>query len=216
MNDTTIIADVLIVDDHPLLRSGLTQLLALRPQLHLAGTASDGREALAQAATLEPDLILLDLNLPDMHGLKVLQTLRDSGSDARVVIFTVSDDQGDIAAAMRLGADGYLLKDAEPEDIVTALDNAVRGNTTLSPRIRDYVMERVPKDQTLEKLDSLTKREKAVLDLVAQGLSNKLIAQQLAIAEGTVKVHVKRVLSKLGMRSRVEAALWIARHPLHW
>lgn len=216
MNDTAIIADVLIVDDHPLLRSGLTQLLTLRPQLHLAGTASDGGEAITQAAALEPDLILLDLNLPDMHGLKVLQTLRESGSDARVVIFTVSDDQGDIAAAMRLGADGYLLKDAEPEDIITALDNAVRGNTTLSPRIRDYVLERVPQDQTLEKLDSLTKREKAVLDLVAQGLSNKLIAQQLAITEGTVKVHVKRVLSKLGMRSRVEAALWIARHPLHW
>ena len=214
MTEQEVIADVLIVDDHPLLRSGLAQLLALRPQLQLVGTASDGEEATRKARELEPDLILLDLNLPDMHGLKVLQTLRDEGSDARVVIFTVSDDQGDIAAAMRLGADGYLLKDAEPEDIVAALDNAVRGNTTLSARIRDYVLERVPQDSTLERLDSLTKREQAVLDLVAQGLSNKLIARELGITEGTVKVHVKRLLAKLGMRSRVEAALWLVRHPL--
>lgn len=215
MTDHEIIADVLIVDDHPLLRSGLEQLLHLRPQLQLVGTASCGTDAITQAEKLEPDLILLDLNLPDMHGLKVLQTLRDRGSDARVVIFTVSDDQGDIAAAMRLGADGYLLKDAEPEDVIAALDSAVRGNTTLSARIRDYVLERVPQDNTLERLDSLTKREVAVLELVATGLSNKLIARELGIAEGTVKVHVKRVLAKLGMRSRVEAALWLMRHPLH-
>lgn len=209
MND--IIADVLIVDDHPLLRSGLEQMMALRPQLRLVGTASDGESALQAAESLEPDLIVLDLNLPDMHGLKVLQTLRASGSDARVVIFTVSNDQGDIAAAMRLGADGYLLKDTEPEDMIAALDNAVRGQTTLSPKVRDFVLERVPVDDVDRQLSNLTPRERAVLELIAEGLSNKLIAQRLDIAEGTVKVHVKRLLAKLGMRSRVEAALWLAR-----
>ncbi|MCH8550722.1 MAG: two-component system response regulator NarL [Natronospirillum sp.] len=207
-----IIADVLIVDDHPLLRSGLEQIMALRPQLRLVGTAGTGELALQEAERLEPDLILLDLNLPDMHGLKVLQSLRASGSDARVVIFTVSDDQGDIAAAMRMGADGYLLKDTEPEDLIAALDSAVRGQTTLSPRVRDYVLERVPVDDVSRQMENLTPRERAVLELIAQGLSNKLIAQELEIAEGTVKVHVKRLLAKLGMRSRVEAALWLARH----
>lgn len=212
MADTAeIIADVLIVDDHPLLRSGLQQILALRPQLRMVGTAGDGESALQEAERLEPDLILLDLNLPDMHGLKVLQALRQSGSDARVVVFTVSDEQSDIAAAMRMGADGYLLKDTEPEDLVTALDAAVRGQTTLSPRVRDYVLERVPVNDVARQLAALTPRERGVLELLAEGYSNKLIAQHLDIAEGTVKVHVKRLLAKLSMKSRVEAALWLAR-----
>lgn len=206
-----IIADILIVDDHPLLRSGLEQLLALRPQLNLIGTTGDGNSALRMAAELEPDLILLDLNLPDMHGLDVLRMLREDGSDARIVIFTVSDDPDDIAAAMRLGADGYLLKDAEPEDVLAGLESAARGNTTLSRRIREYVLERVPTEHIQTRMDNLTDREKGVLAQLAEGKSNKLIARDLNIAEGTVKVHVKRVLGKLGMRSRVEAALWIAR-----
>ncbi len=207
-----IIADVLIVDDHPLLCSGLEQMMKLRPQLRLVGTAGDGETALQVAERLEPDLIVLDLNLPDMHGLKVLQTLRSRGSDARVVVFTVSNDQGDIAAAMRLGADGYLLKDTEPEDMIAALDSAVRGQTTLSPKVQEFVLERVPVDDVARQLHNLTPRERAVLELIAEGLSNKLIAQRLEIAEGTVKVHVKRLLAKLDMRSRVEAALWLARH----
>lgn len=115
------------------------------------------------------------------------------------------------AAAMRLGADGYLLKDAEPEDVLAGLESAARGNTTLSQRVRDYVLERVPTDHIRSRLETLTKREKAVLERLSEGKSNKIIARDLAIAEGTVKVHVKRLLGKLGMRSRVEAALWIAR-----
>lgn len=203
---------ILLVDDHPMMRRGLRDLLAMEDDMQPVGEAGSGPDAIRMALELEPDLILLDLNMPGMDGLETLRQLRDLQVDARIIMFTVSDDHSDVLEALRHGADGYLLKDMDPDALVEHVRLAARGKLALSPELTMVLAEALrerPKTQSQVQAANLTKREKDVLKLITKGLSNKMIARRLDIAEGTVKVHVKRLLNKLGMRSRTEAAVWV-------
>ncbi|WP_462322569.1 two-component system response regulator NarL [Halochromatium sp.] len=203
---------VLVIDDHPLFRKGVADLLAMEEALTLVGEAADGEEGLALADRLRPDLILLDMNMKGLNGLQTLRRLRsDPEQEARIIMLTVSDSESDVVAALRTGADGYLLKDMEPEDILARLQEAMRGRLVISPRLTE-LLARALREQpgpTSSDQAGLTAREREILDLIAEGLSNKLIARELDLAVGTVKVHVKHLLKKLGLKSRVEAAVWV-------
>jgi two-component system nitrate/nitrite response regulator NarL len=205
---------VIIVDDHPLFRKGLTQLLATIDRFRLVGEAADGREGLACILRTRPDLLLLDLNMRDMSGLEVLRAIKQADLDTRVVMVTVSDDADDLIAALRAGADGYLLKDMEPEEMVEALRAAAAGRIVVSEALTHLMAAALRQDPRPESVAAagLTEQEHRILEKIATGLSNKLIARELDIAEGTVKVHVKHLLRKLNLRSRVEAAVWAVGH----
>jgi two-component system nitrate/nitrite response regulator NarL len=203
---------VLVIDDHPLFRKGVADLLAMEPALGLLGEAADGATGLRLAKELKPDLILLDLNMKGMDGIETLRRLRAVESlDARVVILTVSDTEEDVVAALRNGADGYLLKDMEPEDMLAKLQDVMRGRLVISPQLTELIaraLREAPIGPTRPEQAGLTPREQQILDLIARGYSNKLIARELDVAVGTVKVHVKHLLKKLGLNTRVEAAVW--------
>lgn len=208
---------ILLVDDHPMMRRGLRDLLDMEDDLVVVAEAGSGREALDQISAIDPDLILLDLNMPGMDGIETVRQLRAEGHDARVIMFTVSDDQSHVLEALKQGADGYLLKDMDAEELVQQVRRAAAGKMVLSEELTLLLAQAIrerPAGNSRQQAASLTKREKDVLKLIAKGLSNKLIARKLDITEGTVKVHVKRVLHKLGMRSRTEAAVWVVEHPL--
>lgn len=201
---------ILIIDDHPLFRKGVSQLLAMAPHLQLIGEASSGEIGVAKAKELEPDLILLDLHMKSMNGIETLKAIRDAEIDCRVVILTVSDNADDLVAAIRSGADGYLLKDMEPEDLLAAIDQTLNGSTVIGERLNGMLARAIREEATASARENatLTRREQEILQGLAQGLSNKLIARSLDITEATVKVHVKNLLKKLGFRSRLEAAVW--------
>lgn len=201
---------VLIVDDHPLFRKGLTQLLQTIAAFELVGEAAGGVEGLSLATSLTPDLVLLDLNMKDMNGIEVLKGIRAARLDARVIMVTVSDHSDDLVAALRAGADGYLLKDMEPEAMLEALREAADGRIVISEQLTHLMAAalRGPAQPQSVTAAGLTEQELRILERIAGGLSNKLIGRELDIAEGTVKVHVKHILRKLALRSRVEAAVW--------
>ncbi|WP_281688383.1 two-component system response regulator NarL [Pseudomonas citronellolis] len=207
-------ARILLVDDHPMMRRGVIQLLEFEDDLCVVGEAGSGEEALRLAAELDPDMILLDLNMKGMNGLETLRALRENGVDARIVVFTVSDDRGDVISVLRAGADGYLLKDMEPERLLEHIRQAATGQLSVSPQLTQVLAQALRGDEHPKRLEDLTDRERQILRQLAQGFSNKMIARKLDITEGTVKVHVKRVLHKLGMRSRVEAAVWAVENRL--
>ncbi len=210
-------ASLLLIDDHPLLRRGVIQLLELEPDMAIVGEASNAHDGVRLASELDPDLILLDLNMPEVDGLQTLQKLRAAGVSSRIVIFTVSDHEADVINALRAGADGYLLKDMEPEDLIRQLRQAALGRMAISDRLTSLLAEALrnqrPPNQ-MPSLKSLTPREIDVLRLIAEGLSNKMIARRLDISDGTVKVHVKHLLKKLDLRSRVELAVWAVQEGL--
>ncbi len=203
---------VLVIDDHPLFRKGVADLLDMEPALTLVGEAADGAAGLRLARELRPDLILLDLNMKGLDGLETLRRLRaDASLDARVVMLTVSDHEADVVAALRTGADGYLLKDMEPEEMLALLQDAMRGRLVISPQLTELIARALregPAGPTHPDQAGLTPREREILDLLARGYSNKLVARELDVAVGTVKVHVKHLLRKLGLKTRVEAAVW--------
>ncbi len=201
---------VLIIDDHPLLRRGVMQLLELETDLEPVGEASDGSEGLRLARELNPDLILLDLNMDGMSGVETLRALRSEGSEACVVVLTVSDSDEDITASLRAGANGYLLKDMEPEELVAQLRRAGKDEVVISDTLTSSLARALTRDRPQDdsNVDSLTARERDILRHLARGESNKAIARNLGITEGTTKVHVKNLLKKMNFRSRVEAAVW--------
>lgn len=207
-------ARILLVDDHPMMRKGVVQLLEFEDGLEVVGEAGSGEEALRMAAELEPDMILLDLNMKGMTGLDTLRAMRENGEDARIVVFTVSDDRNDVINVLRAGADGYLLKDMEPERLLEHIRQAATGQLTISPQLTQVLAQALRGDDRPKGIEELTDRERQILRQLAHGYSNKMIARKLDITEGTVKVHVKRVLHKLGMRSRVEAAVWAVENHL--
>lgn len=210
---------VLVIDDHPLFRKGVVQLLSMEPTIEVIGEAGNQEQALALADARDPDLILLDLNLKAESGLDILAALKADDPSRRIVMLTVSDAAEDLIGAIRAGADGYLLKDMEPEQLLDHVRAALNGETVIG----EALAARLAGALRQEALDSargvrrdlaaLTEREQQVLRCVSDGLSNKRIARALAITEGTVKVHVKNLLKKLSFRSRVEAAVWIAQQP---
>ena len=209
MSSTT--ASIMLVDDHPLLRKGLRQLISMDDELEVIAEASNGADAITQGVELDPDLILLDLNMQGMNGLETLRHLRDQGVTSRIVMLTVSDADEDVLQAISLGADGYLLKDMEPEELLEQIKRALNGKMVLSEAVTQILATAIrnPNNKSSGEIDALTQRELEILKLIAKGLSNKLIARELDISDGTVKVHVKHLLKKLHLRSRVEAAVWM-------
>lgn len=198
---------ILLVDDHPLMRRGLRQLIETGDELDVVGEAASGEQALAMQQELQPDLILLDQQMPGLSGIETLQRLRRSGYAGKVLLYTVSDDSEDVRAAMRHGADGYLLKDMEPEDLLRQLRAALAGSVVISERLARQLDDSLQVDP-LRAVGELTTREAEVLRMLVAGNSNKMIGVNLGITEGTVKVHVKNLFQKLGLRSRVEAVVW--------
>jgi len=202
---------LMIVDDHPLMRRGIRQLLALDPRLVVIAEANNGTEALAEARQHEPDVILLDLNMKGMSGLDTLKALRHEGISSRILVLTVSDAHSDIFTMVDAGADGYLLKDSEPEILLGQILQASQGEKVFSDGVARYLATR---QHSADPLRQLTERERDVLQEVARGLSNKEIGTILHISEETVKVHIRNLLRKLDVRSRVAATvLWLeSRH----
>lgn len=198
---------VLIVDDHPLMRRGIRQLLELDNTFSVVGEASGGAEAISLANRLAPDLILLDLNMKGLSGLDTLNALRRDGINARVVILTVSDARSDIFTLIDAGADGYLLKDSDPDVLLQDIHRCLTGEKAFSEQVREYLNNRGSERQSSDPFAILTERELDVLSEVARGLSNKQIASGLHISEETVKVHIRNLLRKLQVRSRVAATV---------
>ena len=201
---------LLVIDDHPLFRKAVLQLVAMAEDFVVVGEASSGAEGLELAQKLQPDMVLLDLNMKQMNGIDVLKVIKSWGMDSRVVLLTVSDEASDLIAALRAGADGYLLKEMEPEDLLVKLKDAAAGQVTLTERLTRLLAHSLREENRPRDPDQagLTDQESRILDLIAQGKSNKPIARELNIAEGTVKVHVKHLLRKLNLHSRLEAAVW--------
>lgn len=204
---------ILVVDDHPLFRKGVIQLIQAASEFRFVGEAPSGKEGILLAQRLQPDMILLDLNMKDMNGIGVLKAIKDEGIDSRIIMLTVSDHAEDLMAALQAGADGYLLKDMEPEELVQKLIEAARGKITISERLTQLLVASLREKNRPANLNEagLTEQESRILDHLVDGKSNKLIARDMNIAEGTVKVHVKHLLKKLHLRSRVEAAVWADR-----
>ncbi|MGL0822650.1 response regulator [Vibrio vulnificus] len=195
---------VMLVDDHPLMRRGINQLLSFEEQFEVVAEASNGTEAVAKAHENELDLILLDLNMKGMSGLDTLKALRADGCEASIVILTVSDSPADIEAILKAGADGYLLKDTEPDELVELLEKAHLGDKAYSSVVAKYLLQR---EENTDVFDELTERERQILQEVARGFRNKQIADRLFISESTVKVHMKSLLKKLKVPSRTAATV---------
>jgi len=202
---------VLLVDDHPLFRRGVAELIGAEDDIEVVGEAASADEGISAAASLDPDLILMDLNMGDGSGLEALKTIKESGLKARVVMLTVSENQGDFLGAVRAGADGYLLKGSEPEEILEKVRQAVRGDTVFAEPLMGLLVGALREGSAPQPPPSeecLTAREREILHLICAGKSNKHIARELNISDGTVKVHVKNLLRKLNLQSRLEAAVW--------
>lgn len=202
---------VLLVDDHTLFRKGLAELLEQRGEITVAGIAGNGDEALQLLKTAEPDVVITDLNMPPHGGLALLREIRAAGFRGPVLVLTVSDSEDDLASAMSGGAQGYLLKDMEPDDVVDAVQRAVRGETVVAPAMTLKLVNLLQSGGQPSKADALqqlTAREREILEHLARGLSNKAIARALDISYDTVKLHVRHILAKLNLSSRVEAAVF--------
>ena len=205
--------EILIADDHPLFRSALHQALTLGlgPEVRLVEAASIVELEARLSEKSDWDLVLLDLNMPGMNGLETLDKLREKSLSGRIVVFSVSNHEEDVVTALKRGADGYLLKDMEPEDLLKALQQAAAGEMVLSEALTPVLAASLRANRATSDRDvsQLTPRERDILKLIAQGLPNKMIARRLDITESTVKVHVKHMLKKMKLKSRVEAAVWV-------
>lgn len=209
---------VLVIDDHTLFREGLEGLLSRR-DIDVVASVGDGEQGIKLAKELQPDIILLDMRMPEINGLGVLSRLNEMGLDMPISMLTTSTEERDLVEALQNGAKGYLLKDMEPDSLVVALRDIVNGKTivapTLAPILAKVVQGNVP--DTIEEetpFEDLTPRETEILGLLAEGQSNKVIARNLGISDGTVKLHVKAILRKLNVHSRVEAAVLAVEHGL--
>jgi DNA-binding NarL/FixJ family response regulator len=205
---------VVIADDHRLMREGTAALLGLDPRIEVVGMASNGREALALTDSRAPDVVLLDLEMPDLGGIEACAAIRSRHPQVEVLILTVSENEPDVWSALRMGAAGYLLKDMPPSELIEAVLDAGRGEPRIAQRMAGRMLRefaggvRSAGDPLLE----LSPREREVLALLAEGLRNREIAERLFVSETTVKTHVRHVLEKLRLRNRAEAAAFAARH----
>ncbi|MCP4429985.1 MAG: two-component system response regulator NarL [Gammaproteobacteria bacterium] len=201
---------VIVIDDHPLFRKGSEHLFKLDDSFELAGDAADGPTGIALTREVQPDIVLLDLNMEGMDGIEVLKQLKADNLDAVIIMLTVSNSEADIVSALRCGADGYLLKDMEPEEILIKLHHALEGQTVLDESISTQLATLLREDSLTPASGQVdfTAREEQIVTLIAEGKNNKLIARELGISDGTVKVHVKNILRKLNLSSRLETAVW--------
>jgi DNA-binding NarL/FixJ family response regulator len=202
---------LLIADDHPLVRNALVQLLGDVEDIDVIAAASNGRDAVAIALESSPDVVLMDLEMPELNGIEATRALTAAGGTERVVILTTFSDRERIMGALDAGALGYLLKDAEPEEIIRGVRAAARGDSPMAPRAaREMISDRAQGEAD----SGLSAREAEVLALVAEGLPNKLIARRLEISEKTVKAHLTSVFAQIGVTDRTQAALWAQRHKI--
>lgn len=201
---------VLVVDDHAVVRDGLQFLLERFESVTCVGAAADGAEAVHLAATLAPDVVLMDLSMPVMDGIEATRRITEARSEVAVLVLTTFADDRHVMAAIDAGAVGYLLKDSGPDQILAGVEAAARGESPLDPKVAGALMasrRRAPEPEV-----TLTAREREVLGLVADGLANKAIARRLGISEKTVKAHLTRVFAALDVTDRTQAALWLERH----
>jgi DNA-binding NarL/FixJ family response regulator len=204
---------VLIIDDDDLMRAGLRGVLSSDASIEVVGEASDGRDAVYRTRLLQPDIVLMDVRMPDLDGISATRELLDAFPEVRVVIVTTFEQDDYIFGALRAGASGFLLKRTRPEELVAAVHTVAAGDSLLSPSVTSRVIERMAQQPASDvasdaRLDELTPREREVLELVARGLSNGEIAAALVVEESTVKTHVRRMLAKLGARDRVQAVIF--------
>ncbi len=200
---------IVVVDDHAVVRSGLTQYLATTDDLDVVGIASDGLEALDVVGQEQPDVVIMDLSMPNMDGVEATRRIAAEHPASRVLVLTSFSDQTRIMDALSAGADGYMLKHSEPEAIAAAVRSVHLGESPLDPKAARALLE--ARRSTIDQ-PTLTAREREVLDLVRQGLANKQIARQLGISERTVKAHLTSVFNSLGVTDRTQAALWATDH----
>jgi NarL family two-component system response regulator LiaR len=206
---------VLVADDHAIVRKGIMALLATEPDISVVGEAQDGREAISGAEGLAPDVILMDLVMPEMDGLEAIRHIKASQPKARILVLTSFAGDDKVFPAIKAGALGYLLKDTGPDQLVEAIHQAHRGESSLHPAIaRKLLQELSDPSAQATGIDSLTDREIEVLQLVARGHTNREISTQLAISEATVRTHVSSILAKLKVSSRTQAALYALREGL--
>ncbi|MDE2605311.1 MAG: response regulator [Burkholderiales bacterium] len=218
-NAVTMPVRLLVVDDHTLFRRGLVALLAAEPGLQVVGEAGDAAEAVRKAQALRPDLVLLDNHLPGATGIQALAELKEASPGTKIVLLTVSEDEHDLQAALRAGANGYLLKTIEGDALAPAIQRVMRGEPVISPELLGKLVAALqapgasappPAAPALPGGPALSPREQEVLRQIARGASNKEIARSLDIAETTVKIHVQHILRKLGVSSRVQAAVAVS------
>lgn len=202
---------VVIADDHPLVLQALTQLLEAADDIAVVTAAADGQQALDAVTEHSPDVVLMDVEMPQMNGIAATRAIKQSGSSAHIVMLTTFSDRERIFAALEAGALGYLLKDAEPEEILRGVRAAASGDSPLAARA---AREMINQARAGTGASALSDREREVLALVAQGLPNKLIARRLEISEKTVKAHLTRVFAQIGVTDRTQAALWAQRYGL--
>jgi NarL family two-component system response regulator LiaR len=203
---------ILISDDHAVVREGLSSFISLEPDMEIVAEAGDGIEAVEKALLLEPDIILMDIVMPRQTGIEALQQLQESNSPAKVIVLTSFAEYEQIYPAIKSGAMGYLLKDSTPGQLVQAIRDVYQGQISLSPVIARMLVEEInePSELPLSE-DPLTDREVQVLKLVAQGHTNKEIAEKLVVSEGTVGTHISNILEKLHLANRTQAALYALR-----
>lgn len=216
MQPTTAIR-ILLVDDHTLFRSGIKALLQRQPDFEVVGEAGDGLEGLKRAKSLKPDVVLLDLHMPGISGREAVQLIVEEVPETRVVMLTVSEDADDLLEALRAGAQGYLLKNIDADFLINAVRRAAAGEAVMSSQMTAKLMQnvcRANKQSPVADHEKLSPREREILLFLARGSSNKEIARTLDLAESTVKIHIQGILRKLGMSSRVQAAVYAVEHGL--
>jgi DNA-binding NarL/FixJ family response regulator len=204
---------VLVADDEDLMRAGLIELLTVDPQIEVVGQASTGRQAVDQARRLAPDVVLMDVRMPDLDGIAATGELFRVAPHVKVLILTTFEQDDYIFGALRAGASGFLLKRTRPEELIAAVRTIAAGDSLLSPSVTRRVVDRMARQPTPgfadpAKLRELTPREREVLELIARGLSNREIAAALVVEESTIRTHVKRILMKLNLRDRVQAVIF--------
>ena len=198
---------VLIVDDHAIVRRGIQMIVGTEPAIQIVGEAKDGQDAIYQVKRLRPDITLMDLVMPSC-GIKAIAEIKRNYPDVKIIVLTTFEDEDKVNAAMEAGADGYILKDAEGETLLEAIQAAYRGDMPLHPRVARHLIRGFSKSEDTNGHVHLTEREKEIIQLIARGLSNKEVGQSLNLSEGTVKIHVSNILGKLNVSSRTEAAVW--------
>jgi DNA-binding NarL/FixJ family response regulator len=204
---------VLIAEDEDLMRAGLIEILTTDPDIEIIGEASTGREAVERARGLKPDVMLMDVRMPDLDGIAATRRVTREAPGVRVLILTTFEQDDYVFGALRAGASGFLLKRARPEELIAAVHTIAAGDSLLSPSVTRRVIDRMAQQPTPSlddqaKLDGLTPREREVLELLARGLSNREIAEALGVEESTIRTHVKRILMKLGLRDRIQAVIF--------
>lgn len=201
----------MLVDDHELIREGIKQLIEMEDDINVIAQVGNGDKAIELARKYVPDVILLDINMPETNGIDVLRRLKDLGIKSKVIMLTIHDDREYLLETMKIGADGYILKDSDAEGLVKAIRDVNMGQSYVQPSIASLLVNKTVKENDnpdIRKINSLTKREYEVLTLIAEGLSNKDIADKLYISEKTVKNHVSSIFRKIDVNDRIQAAIF--------